>query len=119
MFLVHPQRLGLPRVPCSDSSFGKGCEEAEAGMCVGREGSRRLQEDPCAPGGREAVLPWPLECPLALLCSSGSETRTEFLGRLLKNHTSASQTGEALRIPRIHDFPDSQTLTFPTEWPKT
>lgn len=29
-----------------------------------------LQEDPCAPGGREAVLPWPLEAlllPLVLL----------------------------------------------------
>lgn len=55
MFLVHPQCWALLRVLSFESSFGKGLVETAQG-CVWAE--LGLQEDPCAPGGREAVLPW-------------------------------------------------------------
>lgn len=83
-------------MPCFESSFGKGHVETDQGQVWAELG---LQEDPCALGGRLCLLSVPLLCSCLLSCldlDSGSEARTEF-PRLLKDHTAASQTGEALR----------------------
>lgn len=108
MFLVHPQCLGLLGGPCIESS----CVETEQGHVWAELG---LQEDPCAPEGREAVLPWPLECPCALLLPlvlPGDGLRH-------KGKDPGSSKIPQQQSKKRAQLPDSQELTFPTEWPKS